>query len=134
MKNALDQKTLRYYQNIFLDSLDDISNTEKQEKAWIHGNYEGFNTFVEIFEGFISPCEDVMKWSILSAQQRQDLQRFCDFLINYDDTKKEGERILDKSDKEICEDPSWKEIREFGRYLYKELKKIPSHWDFEASE
>ncbi|WP_194846774.1 hypothetical protein [Candidatus Neptunochlamydia vexilliferae] len=121
----LDKKTQAYYQNIFLDSLDDISNAEKQEKAWVHGNYEGFNTFIEIFEGFISPCESVKKWSTLSAKQRQDLERFYDLLINYDDTKKVGEQTIMKSDKEICQDPAWGEIRKFGRRLYEELKKNP---------
>ena len=121
----LDRSAQNYYRNIFLDSLDDISNVEKQEKAWIHGNYEGFNTFVEIFEGFISPCESVKKWSIFSDQQRQDLQRLYDLLINYDDTKKVGNQIFEKSDKEICQDSAWKEIREFGKHLYEELSNVP---------
>lgn len=121
----LDKKRQNYYKDIFLKNLEEISNAEKQEKAWIQGDYKGFNTFIEIFEGFISPCESVKTWSILSSQQRQDLERFYDLLINYDDTKKVGQQILTKSDKEICQDPAWKEIRKFGRSLYKELKDIP---------
>lgn len=121
----LNKQAQNYYQNIFLDSLDDISNAEKQEKAWVHGDYQGFNTFTEIFEGFISPCASVKKWSILSNQQRQDLERFYDLLVSYNDTKKIGEQTVTKSDKEICQDPSWKEIRKFGRRLHEELKKIP---------
>ncbi|WP_316355850.1 hypothetical protein [Candidatus Neptunichlamydia sp. REUL1] len=80
--------------------------------------------FVEIFEGFISPCESVKKRSIFSDQQRQDLQRLYDLLVNYDDTKKVGNQIFEKSDKEICQDPAWKEIREFGKHLYEELSKV----------
>lgn len=121
----LDKKTQDYYKDIFLRNLEKISSTEKQEKAWVHGDYKGFNTFIEIFEGFISPCESVKKWSILSNQQRQNLESLYDLLINYDDTKKVGEQILTKSDKEICQDPAWKEIRKLGRSLYEELKKIP---------
>ncbi|MCB1110658.1 MAG: hypothetical protein KDK64_06710 [Chlamydiia bacterium] len=120
----LDKQTQNYYRNIFLKNLKKISSTKKQEDAWIRGNYEGFNTFVEIFEGFISPCEDVVKWPILSNRQRQDLQKYYDLLINYNDSKMEGTRVVMKSDREICEDPAWKEIRSFGRSLYEEFRLI----------
>ncbi|MCB1106741.1 MAG: hypothetical protein KDK76_01435 [Chlamydiia bacterium] len=119
-----DTMTQKYYKDIFLKNLEKISSKEKQERAWVYGNYEGFNTFVEIFEGFISPCESVKNWSALSNQQRKNLQKYYDLLINYDDTKKIKETIFKKSDKEICQDPLWKEIRDFGKWLYEDLKKV----------
>lgn len=120
----VDKKTQAYYKDIFLENLDDISSGEKQEKAWVQGDYNGFNTFIEIFEGFISPCESVKAWTILSAEQRQNLEKLYDLLIKYDDTKRVGKQIVTKSDKEICQDPAWEEIRKFGRRLYKELKEV----------
>lgn len=118
----LDKKTQAYYEDIFLKNLEKISSAEKQEKAWVQGDYNGFNTFIEIFEGFISPCESVKTWASLSAEQRQNLEKLYDLLINYDDTKKVGKQVVTKSDKEICQDPAWEEIRKFGRSLYKEFK------------
>ena len=118
----LDKKTQTYYENIFLKNLENISSAEKQEKAWVQGDYNGFNTFIEIFEGFMSPCESVKTWASLSVQQRQNLEKLYDLLIDYIDTKQVGKQIVRKSDKEICQDPAWEEIRKFGRSLYKELK------------
>lgn len=121
----LDQNTRNYYIDIFLHNLEKISSQKKQEKAWFHGDYEGFDTFVEIFEGFMSPCEDVKQWTILTDQQRQDLQKYYNLLLSYDDTKNEGGRIVSKSDKEICRDPEWEKLRKLGRDLYEQLKNIP---------
>ena len=89
----MDKDALNYYRDIFLENLEGISSIDKQERAWAGGDYEDFNTFIEIFESFVSPCEYVMKWSVLSDQQRSDLKKLYDMLINYQDTKKEGEKI-----------------------------------------
>ena len=38
--------------------------------------------------------------------------------------KKIGTKVLQKTDREIYLDPKWKEIRDFGKILYDELKLI----------
>jgi hypothetical protein len=119
-----EQQAQNYYEKIFLRSLENIYSFLKQEKAWADGSYNGFNTYIEIFEEFISPCEDVIKWQILSDKQRRNLQKFYEVLMTYDDTKKVGTKVLQKSDREIYLDPKWKEMRDFGKILYDELKLI----------
>ncbi|WP_194847496.1 hypothetical protein [Candidatus Neptunochlamydia vexilliferae] len=120
----MDKNALNYYRDIFLENLEGISNIDKQKKAWIGGNYEGFNTFIEMFESFVSPCEYVMKWSVLSDQQREDLKKLYDMLISYQDKKEEDGKMVDKTDSEICQDPLWNEIRTFARKVYRDLEPI----------
>ncbi|WP_194848457.1 hypothetical protein [Candidatus Neptunochlamydia vexilliferae] len=120
----MDKNALNYYRDIFLENLEGISNIDKQKRAWTDGDYEGFNTFIEIFESFVSPCEYVMKWSVLSDQQRLDLEKLYEMLINYQDTKTEGGKIVKKTDSEICQDPLWNEIRTFARKVYRDLEPI----------
>ncbi|WP_194848458.1 hypothetical protein [Candidatus Neptunochlamydia vexilliferae] len=120
----MDKDTLNYYRHIFLESLEDISNSNRQQKAWMGGDYKDFNTFTEIFESFASPCEYVMKWPVLSDQQREDLKKLYDMLMSYQDKKEEGGKMIDKTDSEICQDPLWNEIRTFARKVYRDLEPI----------
>ena len=121
----LDKETKAYYEDIFLYFFDEISSAEKQEKAWVHGDYNACNTFGEVYNEFMSSCEDVKKWQHFSPEQKEKLCKVHDLLKNYNDMKEVEGKKVDKTDKEIYEDPAWQEIRAFARKVYDEIIKIP---------
>ena len=121
----LDKETKAYYEKIFLYFFDHISCPEKQKKAWVHGDYNACNTFGEVFEEFMSSCENVKTWPDFSAEQKEKLCKVYDLLENYDDMKEVEGKKVEKTDKEIHEDPAWQEIRTFARQVYEEIIKIP---------
>ena len=121
----LDKETKAYYEKIFLDAFDEISCAEKQKKAWLQGDYKGYNTFGEVCIEFMSSCKNVKKWQHFSAEQKEKLCKVYDLLKNYNDKKEVEGKKVDKTDKEIYEDPAWQEIRAFAREVYDEIIKIP---------
>ena len=121
----LDKETKAYYEKIFLDAFDEISSAEKQEKTWGNVHYKGYNTFGEVAEEFLGSCEYVKKWQHFSAEQKEKLCKVYDLLKNYNDMKEVEGKKVDKTDKEIYEDPAWQEIRAFAREVYDEIIKIP---------
>lgn len=121
-----DKSEKTFFIGVFLTSLKDISNEEKQKAAWINGNYEKYNIFTEITERFTSPCKYVMEWPDIPLSMRKDLSELYNRLINYKDFhEKNGERVP-KTDKEIAQDPEWHKIRSFAKKVYNEFSVFSS--------
>ena len=120
-----DKKAKAYYEKIFLYFFDEISSAEKQEKTWGNVHYKGYNTFGEVCIEFMSSCKNVKKWQHFSPEQKEKLCKVYDLLKNYNDKKEVEGKKVDKTDKEIYEDPAWQEIRAFAREVYDEIIKIP---------
>lgn len=116
-----DKELNDHFNLVFLKSLQCIADKKKQNESWINGNYKGFNTYIEVFERFTSPCEYVMKWPSLPKKYRLALQELYQKLMNYKDYYEVDGRKIPKADKEIAQDPEWHQIRIFAEKIYNEL-------------
>ena len=104
----------------FLDALYSLADKDEQQKAWIEGDYSNYTDFSEVYMRFSDFCESILSWSELSREQHQTLQDLYERVENFD-------RYLPgrkKTDKEICNDPQWHEIRKFAKAVYNDLKNV----------
>lgn len=104
----------------FLSMLEYLSDQRYPGEYYDNEGKRHYYSSEELSMDFMSPCEAVITWKILTKEQRESLQTLYNMVLDYDVTK--GKRK--KSDQEVRCDPNWKNIQKCAKQILKELKNV----------
>lgn len=114
----IDKMSYDYFQ-AFLDSLCSLTDKELQNRVWAGGDCSVYTSFDEVYMHFSDLCEDILTWD-LPTDKSSLIKTLYEMVEEYHEHCNQQK----KTEKEICNDPEWHEIREFAKRVHDNLKHV----------